>query len=129
MNGKITLITPPDFYENDNPSILFVNLNATDQDIVSKWFSDSQIEDAINIYVYDGEPNLPWFFYAMARCDYKYIDLDTKTFVTDALSAYMLGKSNVFYKTTDNNLAAIFSHINTNRIDRIETFMESVFSG
>ena len=31
MNGKITLITPPDFFENDNHSILFVHLNDTDQ--------------------------------------------------------------------------------------------------
>ena len=129
MEGKITLITPPDFYENSNLSILFVNLSDRDQDIVTKYLSETAYKEDINIYFYTGETNLPWFFYAMSRCEHKYIDLNKKTFVTDALGGYMLGKSKFFYKTDDENLSAVYSHINTNRIERIETFMESVFGG
>jgi hypothetical protein len=129
MSGKLTLITPPDFFENGNRSILFVHLSDEDQDAVSRWLADAKLEEDVNLYVYMGEPTLPWFFYAMARCEYKYIDLNGKSSVTDALGGYILGKSDVFYKTDDANLAAIYSHINSNRIDRIETFMESIFGG
>jgi len=129
MPGKLTLITPPDFFENGNRSILFVHLSDEDQDAVSRWLADAQLEEDVNLYVYMGEPTLPWFFYAMARCEHKYIDLNGKSSVTDALGGYILGKSDVYYKTDDANLAAIYSHINSNRIDRIETFMESIFGG
>lgn len=129
MPGKLTLITPPDFYENGNLSILFVNLSDEDQDAVSRWLADAQLDQDLNLYVYMGEPTLPWFFYAMARCEYKYIDLNGKNSVTEALGGYVLGKSDVYYKTDDANLAAIYSHINSNRIDRVETFMESIFGG
>jgi hypothetical protein len=129
MPGKITLITPPDFFENENKSILFVNLSDDDQDKVSRWLAKSNLTSDINLYVYSGELTAPWFFYAMARCEHKYIDLNGKNFITDALSGYIIGKSNVFYKTDDANLASLYSHINTNRIDHIETFMESIFSG
>jgi hypothetical protein len=129
MPGKLTLITPPDFFETGNTSVLFANLSDADQDAVSKWLAEAQLEQDVNFYVYSGEPSLPWFFYAMARCEYKYIDLNGNNSVTQALSGYLLGKSNVYYKTDDANLAAIYSHINSNRIDRIETFMESILGG
>ena len=129
MKNKLTLITPPDFFENDNLSILFIHLSDDEQDAISKWLADNDINVDVNFYVYMGEPTLPWFFYALARCDHKYINLDGNNSVTNALSGYVLGKSNVFYKTQDTNLASIYSHINTNRIDHIETFMESIFGG
>ena len=50
MNGKITLITPPDIFENGNKSILLVNLSDADQDAVSKWLSESTFEQNLNIY-------------------------------------------------------------------------------
>ena len=129
LTKKITLVTPPDFYENGNLSILFINLSEDDQDKVSSWLSNSTVSDHINIYFYSGESNVPWLLYALSRCEYKYIDIDSKTFITDCLSSYILTKTNVFYKTSDNDLAAVYTHVNTNKIDRIETFMESIFSG
>jgi hypothetical protein len=126
---KITLITPPDFYENGNLSILFINLSEKDQDTISKWFATTKLKEDLNFYVYNGEPALPWFFYAMSRCDYKYIDCDVATFVTDTLASYLLSKPNVYYKTSDKNLDSVYSHINTNKIEHIETFMENVFGG
>ena len=124
MPGKITLITPPDIFENDTLSILFVHLSDKDQDTVSKWLSDRNFEDNLNLYVYNGEPNAMWFLYALSRCEYKYIDLNGMNNITQALSSYSLSKNNVFYKSDDENLVAIYSHINQNRITKIETFLE-----
>jgi hypothetical protein len=129
MNGKITLITPPDIFENGNISLLFVNLSEQDQDAVSKWLSDANIDENINIYFYNGEPNVTWFFHAIGSCEHKYIDLDGNNYVTSALSGYVLGKNNFVYKTTDENIAAVYSHINSNRVRQIEEFLERALSG
>jgi hypothetical protein len=129
MEGKITLITPPDIFENNNPSILFFHLSEQDQDAASKWFSNTDVKTDVNLYVYSGEENLPWLFYAMGRCEHKYLDLDGLNFISNALSGYILGRSNTYYKTDNENLAAIYSHINSNRVKNIETFLESVLIG
>jgi len=127
MAGKITLITPPDFFETLNPGILFVHLNAEEQDAVSKWLGTHDIEEDINFYVFEGEPNVPWFFHAVAVCEHKYINLDDVNFITGALSGYVLGKGNFCYKTSNDNLASIYSFINGNRVTHIEQFLERVF--
>jgi hypothetical protein len=128
MNGKITLITPPDVYENSTKSVLFVNLSDEDQDVVSKWLSTQNLKEDINIYVYSGETDVEWFFWAIGVCQHKYIDLDGVNEITKALSGYVLGKSGFCYKTTDENLAAVYSHINANRITNITNFLERSLS-
>lgn len=128
MQGKLLLITPPDIFENSNESILFAHLNEEEQETVSKWLSNSKLEEDINLYVYDGELNTSWFLYALSLCEHKYINLDEINFVTQALSGYALGKSGVYYKTSNEDLAQIYSHINQNRVDGIEKFLESIFS-
>lgn len=127
MTGKLTLITAPDFFENSNKSILFIHLSDDDQDAVSKWLSLNNIDEDANFYVYNGEPNVPWLMYALSRCDYKYIDLDGANYITQALSGYMLGKHDFYYITDDENLAAVYSYINNNKINCIENFLEKVF--
>ena len=129
MEGKITLITPPDIFENNNPSILFFHLSEHDQHAASKWLSNTKVKTDVNLYVYSSEENLPWLFYAMARCEHKYLDLNGLDFISNALSGYILGRSNTYYKTDNENLAAIYSHINGNRVKNIETFLESVLIG
>lgn len=126
MEGKITLITPPDFYENSNVSILFAHLSSEDQEIVGKWLSDSVVKEDINIYFYNGETDVSWFLYALSRCEYKYIDLDDVNYISNALSGYMLGKSNVFYKTLNSDISAVYSHINSNRVTTIKAFLERI---
>ena len=126
MSGKITLITPPDFFENSNPSILFVNLSAQEQDNITKWLVDQTLPTNINFYVYDGEPNAAWFLYALNRCEYKYINIDGLNEIALALCGYALGKFDVFYKTENENLAGVYSHINNNRVRQVEQFLESV---
>jgi hypothetical protein len=126
MDGKLTLISPPDFYENDNLSILFFHLTDEEQDHISKWLSESKIKQDINLYIYTDEVNLPWIFYAFGRCEYKYINFNGMNSITQSLGGYLVGKSNVYYNTKDENLAAIYSHINGNRVSQVENFLESV---
>lgn len=129
MKGKITLITPPDFYETDAVSLLFMHVNEDDQDKISKWLFDAEIDYNINIYFYDESTNISWLLYANARSDFKFIDLDNRPTNTVNLSGYLLGKNNIYWKTEDKNLAEIFHHINQNRIINIEQFLEKVFNG
>jgi hypothetical protein len=129
MQGKLTLITPPDIFENSNESILFVHLSDEEQETISKWLANNTVDADLNLYVYDGEPNTSWFLYALSRCEHKYINLDGLNYVTQALSGYALGKSGVHYSITNNELANVYNHINHNRVGRVEEFLERIFSG
>lgn len=128
MDAKITLITPPDIFENYNRSLLFINISDTDQDAVSKWLATQNFTDDINFYVFNNETNIDWLFWASSVVKHKYIDIDSSNNITRALAGYILGKSNTFYKTSDENLAAVYGFINNNRIKNIETFLERSFS-
>jgi len=128
MANKITLVTPPDIYENSNPSILFVNLNEQDQESASKWLSQKDLKENLNFYIFSGEPNAIWLLHSLGVCEHKFIDLDNSNEISNAMHGYLLGKSGVHYKTNNENLAAIYGHINTNRVSTIEQFLEKVFS-
>jgi hypothetical protein len=127
MQGKITLITPPDIYENNNFSIFLAHLTQEEQDEVSKWLSGSNILKNINIYLYSGEQNISWFLYAMGRSEYKYINIDFVNYITQSLSGYMLSNNNTYYKTTNDDLAEVYSHINSGRVDSVTQFLEGIF--
>ena len=128
MEGKITLITPPDVFENESLSILFIHLSEEDQIAVSSWLSTAEIKENINIYFYSGETDLTWFFHAMAISEYKYIDLDGLNKVSTILNGYILGKKNTYYKTSDESVSAICHYINQNRITDIKSFLEKAFN-
>ena len=128
MTGRITLITPPDIYENNNTSVLFAHISDADQEIVSKWLGQADLDNNFNFYIYNGEPEVPWFFWAVGCCQYKYIDLDGVNEISNLLSGYVLSKPNFFYKTENENTAAVVSHINNNRIHSIEKFLERLLS-
>ena len=128
MQGKLTLITPPDFYENSNLSILLMHLTEEEQDQLSRWLANNDIKIDVNIYLYTNESNITWFLYALNRCDYKYINLDQVDFLTRSLGGYILGKSRSYYKTGDDNLASIYGHINSSRVSDVIKFFESIFS-
>jgi len=128
MNGKITLITPPDIWENENLSILLINLQDSDQIVVSEWLKNLDYDKNINLYFYTGEENTIWFLYALSRAKYTFIDVDQNSLVTHLLLGYVLGKNNVFYKTQNSNVSAVLSHINQNKITKVEYFLEEVFN-
>ena len=128
MTGKLTLITPPDLFENFNLSLLFEHLSDEDQDTVSKWLRESKLDKDVNLYVYTGEPATDWLMYAASLCPHRYIDLNTTNYITHSLSGYLLGKFNFYYKVDDPELADVYSRINNNRIDNIETFLENALN-
>ena len=128
MNGKITLITPPDIWENENFSILLINIQDKDQFIISEWLKNLEFEKNLNLYFYTGEENTVWFLYALSRADYTFIDVDHNCLVSSLLLGYVLGKNNVFYKTQDSNISAVLSHINQNKVTKIENFLEEAFN-
>jgi hypothetical protein len=123
MQNRITLITPPDIFENESYSIMFIHLTDQDQEKVSIWLANNPIKEHLNIYFYSGETNVDCMLHALARCDYKFIDLDNMNNITSALSGYILGKKNTFFKTTDENLSSIYSYINQNKITNVEVFL------
>lgn len=129
MDGKITLITPPDIFENDSYSVLFMHLSEDDQNKVSEWLAASDIKEHINVYFYDHEIELPWLFHALSRCDYKYIDLNETNKITASLSGYIVGKKNTFYKIDDESQSAVYHYLNQNRITNITTFLDKAFDG
>jgi hypothetical protein len=128
MSLTITLITPPDIFENDSPAIFLMNLTENQQDEATKWLADCKQELDINIYFSQNEPNPVWFLHAMANSSHKYINLDNTHGMGELLAGYVLGKSSVYYSTVDKNKAAVFSHINQNRVDTVKDFFERVLS-
>jgi len=128
MQGKLTLITPPDIYENSNLSIFFIHLTDEEQDAVSQWFFNNNIPGDINLYLYNGESNVSWFLYALGRSDYKYINIDCVNYITQSLAGYVLGKGDTYYKTSDANIAEVYSHINSKSVTNVEQFLESILS-
>lgn len=129
MDGKITLITPPDFYENNNKSILFVNISDSDQEKVTKYLSNIELKENYNFYVFTNEINISWLLYAVSRSDYKFIDLDTENYLINILASYILANNNFYYQTKDENFSAIINHLNQNRITDINKFLERIFNG
>ena len=55
MTIKITLITPPDIFQNNQDSILFMGLTDIEQDHVSEWLASTDRVGNINIYFYSRE--------------------------------------------------------------------------
>ena len=128
MSGKITLITPPDIYENDDTGILFIHLADSDQDHVSSWLSKINLSNDVNFYIYNGEHDIPWLLWTMDHCKYKFIDLDYVNNITQSLSGYILGRQGFYYKTQEENLAAIYAYISNRRVLAVEQFLEHIFN-
>jgi len=128
MPAKITLITPPDIFQNDQKSVLFIDLNETDQEQITQWLKEDT-DDSFNIYFYSGEPNVPWLLHSLSCSDYKLVNVNNMSAITSYLIGYILSKPNVYYMTNDNNVAELYSHINLSRVDSMTDFLERVTSG
>lgn len=127
MSSKITLITPPDFYENDNFSVLFIGLDEAQQELTSTWLGQNQNFDDTNIYFYLGEPNVPWLLYSVNRADVKLLNLDNDNAIIQLLSSYIVTKPNVYYTTTNESIKALMSHLSNKFVPNVETFLEQVY--
>lgn len=128
MSAKITLITPPDIFENDQPSVLFIDLTTKEQDEVTKWFLDTD-DIKLNVYYYQGEYNISWLLYALSVANFRYVNLSNMSAITSYLAGYIVSRSNVFYKVEDQNVAELYSHLNYNRVNNVVEFLDKVFSG
>jgi hypothetical protein len=124
---KITLITPPDFYENETYSILLIGITEEEQDQISHQLGQLDSDIPLNIYYFQGENNMEWLLFALNRCNAVYINADSDTDLIKWLASYMLGKSNVWYTTTDDNLKSLFSYINQKYVQNISKFIEAHF--
>lgn len=127
MSNKITLVTPPDIYENSNFSILFLGMSDTDQDDASLWLSQNDDYPDTNFYYYQGEDNLTWLLYALNRADVKFLNFDTDSAIITLLGSYILGRPNVYYTTKDPSIKELMSHINNQFVPDIQTFLKRVF--
>jgi hypothetical protein len=127
MENKLTLITPPDFYENDNQSILFLSISETEQEAVSVWLKDNTIPEDLNLYTYQGENNIEWLLYALARSDTKYINLDGEDAITNVMASYIISRPNVFWHTENTDLKLVLEHISNGYVNSVEDFLQNLF--
>lgn len=123
----ITLITPPDIFENENTSILLMNITDQEQEDISLWFSNNNIDKPINVYYYTGEPNMGWLLHAIAISKGVYLNCNNDSDVTKWITSYVLGKSNVWYNAADDNFLALMSYINQKNIKNVKEFLEVHF--
>ena len=125
MPAKVTLVTPPDIFQNNQNSIMLIDPDEQDQSEVADWLKEQDFE--INIYYYQGEQNVPWFLHSLACSKYKYINLDNMSAITSYLAGYILSKNNVYYRTADENIAALYSYINNTRAKTVTEFLERIY--
>jgi hypothetical protein len=123
----ITLITPPDIFENENCSILLMNITDQEQEDISLWFSNNNIDKPINLYYYVGEPNIGWLLHAIAISKGVYLNCNNDSDVTKWITSYVLGKPNVWYNAKDENFVALMSYINQKNIKNVKDFLEVHF--
>ena len=123
----ITLITPPDIFENENISILLMNISEEEQEASSKWLSENNLSKPINLYYYQGENNPMWLFHTLAVSKGVYLNCDNDSDFTKWLTSYILSKNNVWYSAKDENFRALMSHINQRSVNNITEFLEVHF--
>jgi hypothetical protein len=128
MKNRVTLVTPPDTFENANKSILVIDLSEKEQDDLSKWLGECQDEFDLNIYFYQGEPDIPWLFHAVARADYVYLNLDNYSDIGHLLCSYILSKTNVWYTSGDKNLVSLYTHINQRYVNNVDEFLRKAIN-
>jgi hypothetical protein len=129
LSNRLTLITPPDIYENSNFSVLFLGLTDKQQDDASLWLGQNKNYPDTNLYYYQGEPNITWLLYALNRSDVKFLNFDSEHAIINTMGSYILGRPNVYYTTQDENLKELMSHINNQYVPDVATFLERIFNG
>ena len=128
MKNKVTLITPPDIFENSNKSVMVVDLTTQEQDDLSIWLGQFAGDFDINIYFYKGEPDISWLFHAINRSEFVYLNIDNHSDISHLLTSYILSKPNVWYNTNDNNLKSLYAHINQRQVSSVSEFFEKALN-
>jgi hypothetical protein len=128
MEPKITLITPPDFYESSTTSILLMGLSEKDQQLASEWLGKHMDKRSINLYFYNGEPDVAWLLYATARSDFLFLSYNSGQELLNLMGSYIASRPNCFYTTDDVNIKMALNHINNNFVPGIIEFFKQIFS-
>lgn len=124
--NKITLITPPDYFENSNPSILLIGLNEEQQDQITICLGNTDVSPDLNVYYYQDEDNLEWLLYALARSGAVFVNGDCVNFTVQNLLSYILSRPNVYWTTKDEDLKKLFGYINGHYVNTIEDFFKGL---
>lgn len=120
----ITLITPPDIFENENQSLVLMNITDEEQEQTSLWLSQHKIDKPLNLYYYQGETDIPWLLHAVAVSKGIYLNCENNSDVTKWITSYILGKPNVYYRALDPNFKALMGYINQKQVNNIKEFLE-----
>lgn len=128
MKNKITLITPPDFFENNEFSLLLVGLNDVNQQSMTTYLSNLEFDKNINIYFHMDENEPTWILYSLGKSSFCFMDLDNTKSAAATLSAYILSKPNTYYSTTNEYLATQVKVINSNRVPDFDFFLQEILS-
>lgn len=124
--NKITLITPPDYFENSNPSILLIGLNEEQQDQITVCLGNTDVSPDLNVYYYQDEDNLEWLLYALARSGATFVNGDCENFTVRNLLSYILSRPNVYWTTKDEDIKKLFGYINGHYVNTIEDFFKGL---
>jgi hypothetical protein len=126
--GKITLVTPPDYFENSNISILLVGFSQKDQEDTSVWLKENDQTLDINFYYYQGEDTIEWLLYALARADYTYINCESDSLIIQKLLTYMVSRPGVFWSSQSEDTVKILTCLSNKQVNTIEDFLKGIFS-
>ena len=124
--NKITLITPPDYFENSNPGILLIGLNEEQQDQITACLGNTDVSPDLNVYYYQDEDNLEWLLYALARSGATFVNGDCENFTVKNLLSYILSRPNVYWTTKDEDIKKLFGYINGHHVNTIEDFFKGL---
>lgn len=112
MNNKINLITPPDKLFNFDNNFLLIKPSTPVKVEFQKILA--QIDEEINVYLYEGEQDIEWLLDVLHRADVCIIDIDNCDSMTKLFVSYILAFPGVFYFTTDE--VTPYRLLNKNRI-------------
>ena len=108
----INLITPPDIIYNKTTSILLVHPSKNVKEQLNKVLKD--VEQDINIYLYEDDQNQKWLLNLHRMCNYVIIDIDNCPQSTKLVISYLISYDNTFWLTNGENV--YYNNISKNRI-------------
>jgi len=126
MKNKITLITPPDYFENSSSSILLVDINEKDQETITDWLGVNESDKDLNLYYYNGDNDAKWLLTSLSKATMVFIDIDDLSDETSLLLGYILSKPNVYYKTLNEISSNTLKYINSNRLPDVRYFLDEI---
>jgi hypothetical protein len=105
---------------------MLVNTTSSQQEEITNWFSNNNVDREISIYFYNNDRNIQWLVTAFNVSKYRYVNLNNTKDQSGVVSSYLLSLDNCYYSLDDPNEYEIFRLLNTSRVDSILEFLEKV---